>query len=112
MATRDRAREWLLQRRTLRSLWERYRRSQLHRRYNARRERYAREASQRGLAYCEADIARLVRARLASRGTAPVPRPSGEIHTFAFVPQIGWHPALLGDLRELGPVTVFDYAQF
>jgi hypothetical protein len=108
---RDRAREWLLRDRTLRSLWGLYRRSQLHRRYNTRRERYAREANQRGLAYCEADVVRLVRARLSARGSTPSPRPPGEIHTFAFIPQIGWHPALLGDLRELGPVTMFDYAQ-
>jgi Glycosyl transferases group 1 len=111
VAARDRAREWLLRRRTLRSLWGRYRRSQLHRRYEARREHYAREANQRGLVYCEADVARLVRARLAARGPTPVPRPPGEIHTFAFIPQIGWHPALLGDLCELGPVTLFDYAE-
>ncbi len=111
MAARDRAREWLLRRPTLRPLWGRYRRSQLHRQYEARRERYAREANQRALAYCEADVARLVRARLAARGFAAVPRPLGEVHTFAFVPRIGWHPALLGDLSELGPVTLFDYAQ-
>jgi len=111
VAARDRAREWLLRRRALRLLWGQYRRSQLHRRYEARREHYAREASQHGLVYCEADVARRVRARLAARGSAPVPRPPGEIHTFAFIPQIGWHPALLPDLRELGPVTLFDYAQ-
>jgi hypothetical protein len=83
----------------------------LHQQYEVRRERYARTASQRRITYREADVARLVRARLAARGSAPVPRPLGEIHTFAFIPQIGWHPALLPDLRELGPVTLFDYAQ-
>jgi len=88
-----------------------YRRSQLHRQYEARREHYTREANERGLEYREADVARLVRARLAARGSAPVQRSPGEIHTFAFVPQIGWHSSLLPDLRELGPVTLFDYRQ-
>jgi hypothetical protein len=95
----------------LRRLWARYRRSQLHRQYEARREHYAHEASQRGLTYREADVAPLVRARLAARGFTPVPRSPGEIHTFAFVPQIGWHSALLPDLYALGPVTLFDYVR-
>ncbi len=111
MTTRDRVRGWLLGRPGFRPLWSAYRRTQLHRQYEARRERYAHEASQRGLAYGEADVVRQIRSRLAARGAAPVPRALGEIHTFAFVPQIGWHAALLGDLHELGPVTLFDYVQ-
>jgi hypothetical protein len=34
----------------------------------------------------------------------------GEVHTFACFPSYGWHTHLLPDLRELGPVTHFDYA--
>jgi hypothetical protein len=34
----------------------------------------------------------------------------GDIHTFAFIPRIGWHESLYNDLRELGPVSEFDYA--
>jgi len=33
----------------------------------------------------------------------------GEVHTFAVVPTIGWHPVLLRTLQELGPVTSFTF---
>jgi hypothetical protein len=32
-----------------------------------------------------------------------------DVHTFALIPQFGWHKHLLPDLEELGPVTLFDY---
>ncbi|HWW62878.1 MAG TPA: glycosyltransferase, partial [Thermoanaerobaculia bacterium] len=79
--------------------------------YERRRERYAREAAARGLVYREADAVAAVRTRLAKRGHTPARRAIGEIHTFAWVPLINWHEALLPDLRELGPVGVFDYTQ-
>jgi hypothetical protein len=59
--------------------------------------------------YSESGVLADVRKRLAGRGYAPPRRHNGEIHTFAFVPDIGWHRLLLPDLHELGPVTVFDY---
>ena len=34
----------------------------------------------------------------------------GDVHTLAFVPDIGWHRHLIPDLRLLGPLSWFDYA--
>jgi hypothetical protein len=77
--------------------------------YRRRRERYAALARRQGLVYRAADTATAVRSRLRSRGYSPSRRKHGEIHTFAFIPDLGWHRKLLPDLRELGPVTLFDY---
>jgi hypothetical protein len=46
---------------------------------------------------------------LQRRGYTPKKRQPGEIHTFAFIPDLGWHRHLLPDLEELGPVSHFDY---
>ncbi len=43
------------------------------------------------------------------RGYVPPKRRRGEVHTFAFIPRVGWHGVLYGDLAKLGPVTEFDY---
>jgi len=94
---------------TLQSAWGIFRRWQLHREYVARREYYANLARERGMVYCETDVIKAIRARLAGRGYTPAVRQMGEVHTFAFVPDLGWHRHLLPDLAELGPVTVFDY---
>lgn len=96
--------------RALSSVWGAFRRWQLHHEYAARREYYASVARARGLGYHEGDVVAAVRARIARRGYAPVRRSMGEVHTFAFIPNLGWHASLIPDLRVLGPVTVFDYA--
>lgn len=90
--------------------WAAYRSAELHRDYLRRREHYHRLAVERGLTYSEPGVAAQVRQRLARRGWTPTPRRSGEVHTFAFIPRLGWHDALYPDLAELGPVTEFDYA--
>lgn len=79
------------------------------RQYEARREYYSRQARERNLVYRETDSINSIRARLMERGYQPTSRKTGEIHTFAFVPDLGWHRELLADLRSLGPLTVFDY---
>lgn len=90
--------------------WTTYRRRKLHAEYEERRDRYWREADARGLTYRANDVERDVRARLTARGHAPRRRALGAVHTFAFIPGVGWHGALLPDLRALGPVTHYDYA--
>jgi hypothetical protein len=99
----------ILARPLIRKAWTRVRRAQLHRSYRARRDWYAQQASNANLRYDESQVAANVAHRLALRGFAATPRRRGEIHTFAFIPQIAWHESLLPDLRELGPVTEFDY---
>ena len=89
--------------------WGGYRRFQLHREYDARREHYVDLARKRGLVYSEEKMISAVRDRLNQRGYIPQPRKVGEIHTFAFIPRIGWHSSLYPDLYELGRVTEFDY---
>jgi hypothetical protein len=99
----------LRQPRLVRSLWTRYRERQVVTEYRARREHYARMAEERGLRYSLDGTRQLVRQRLAARGYTPKRRRRGEIHTFASFPGSSWHPHLLPDLRELGPVTWHDY---
>lgn len=101
---------WLLRKSIFQDTWGTYRRWQLHRDYASRREYYVNIARERGQVYSEDRMVITIRARLAQRGYSPVLRRMGEIHTFAFIPRIGWHPALIPDLRQLGPVTEFDYA--
>ena len=93
----------------VRPLWGTFRRTQLLREYAERREHYARIAAERGLVYRENEIPALLKQRMARRGYTPRPKPKGEIRTLAFIPQENWHEALLPDLRELGPVELFDY---
>ena len=90
--------------------WARWRQRQFHQEYERRRERYAHEAERRGLTYNDAAVAGLVRNHQAGRGYSPLPRVVGAIHTLAFVPLIGWHEHLIPDLKELGPLSLFDYA--
>lgn len=89
--------------------WARFRSRQLHREYERRREYYARVAIERGLRYNEQDTISSVRKRISDRGYVPIKREINDIHTFALIPQFGWHKHLLPDLHELGPVTLFDY---
>ena len=63
----------------------------------------------KNIVYRESDSIAAIRARLTDHGYRPTSRKIGEIHTFAFIPDLGWHRELLLDLRSLGPVTVFDY---
>ena len=79
------------------------------RKYRRRREHFAAICQERGLVYREADTIAQVRQRLQDRGYTPVRRRLGEVHTFAFIPRLGWHEHLYPDLHELGPTTEFDY---
>ena len=99
----------LLSQPLLRGVWAAWRRRALHRAYGARRQRYAAMAEQCGLVYREETAIAAIRERLAKRGCVSRERRSGEIHTFAFIPRIGWHGVLYNDLARLGPVTEFDY---
>ena len=92
-----------------RAVWGSYRAAQVLHEYRERRERYARLAEEQNVVYSEERTTAEVRARLAARGYTPARRARGDVHTFASFPSYGWHPHLLPDLRELGPVTHFDY---
>jgi hypothetical protein len=91
------------------SFWSACRAWQFRRAYAACRERYAALARERGLVYQPERVAETVQARLRARGYTPVVKKRGAVHTFAYVPSIGWHLSLLPDLHELGPVTHFDF---
>ena len=107
--TTSQLKQFLLKQLFLQQLWGFFRSRQLLRQYEARREYYARHAQAKNLIYHESDSIAAIRARLRDRGYRPTSRMIGEIHTFAFVPDLGWHRELLTDLRSLGPLTVFDY---
>jgi spore maturation protein CgeB len=81
----------------------------LHHEYRLRREHYAALCRAQGLVYEPGAVRRAVRERLAARGYHPTQRSLGSVHTFAFVPRLGWHDALYPHLRALGPVAEFDY---
>lgn len=103
--------QWILSHDAPRRAWTYFRSHQLQVEYEKRREYYCAEAARRNLAYDETATISQIRARIASRGYTPVKRKSGAVHTFACIPTFGWHEHLLPDLRELGPVTHFDYTQ-
>jgi hypothetical protein len=92
-----------------RALWSAFRARQVESEYRARREHYHGAAETMGLRYSEDWTTSSVRRRLAARGYTPRHRQYGDVHTFAMFPLLGWHEHLLPDLRELGPVTHFDY---
>lgn len=104
-SVKDALRQWD----AVQAAWTAYRRRQVEREYRERREHYAAAAAERGLVYSEASTRTLVRERLRARGYTPAVRRPGEVHTFACFPSYSWHTQLLPDLRELGPVTHFDY---
>jgi hypothetical protein len=80
--------------------------------YRERRERYAAEALRLGLVYDETRVASRTAARLNASGVTVRRHARGEpVHTLAFFPGMSWHTQMLGPLRELGPVSHFDYAQ-
>lgn len=81
----------------------------LQRDYLKRREHYSALVTQKGLIYSEPEIVRDIRRFIADQGLRITKKKVGEVHTFAFFPNLGWHKHLLPDLRELGPVTWFDY---
>ena len=105
MSLRDR----LLRTPIFREMWAKYRTGQLHRSFAARADRYRLAAQERGLLYSPEASRSLVRERLAARGYSTTSREPGDVHTFAFVPSLSWHEELIPDLRELGPVSRYDY---
>lgn len=86
-----------------------YRDWQLLSTYRKRREAFWKVALERGIKYEEPLVVQQILNRIKNRGYSPSKRKIGEIHTFACIPQFSWHSQLLPDLRELGPITLFDY---
>jgi hypothetical protein len=103
------ARNILFRSKLFRDGWSMFRGAQCERDYRKRRERYTKQAAQDGTVYVQNEIVAQIRNRIAERNYRVHKREVGEIHTFAFIPQISWHASLLPDLRELGPLTLFDY---
>lgn len=77
--------------------------------YRRRRERYRAAALDQGLRYDPAGVAASTTRRLQSKGIGVTPRAGSDVHTLAYVPMISWHHQLLSPLRELGPLSHFDY---
>lgn len=91
--------------------WSWYRRQQLHRSFRQRQLDYARRAESAGLRYHPQSTRSQVQQRLAGRGYHPTLKEAGDVHTFAFIPKIGWHSALYPDLQALGRVSQYDYVE-
>jgi len=89
--------------------YSRLRRFELEFQYQRRRERYAERMEGYSGPRTELEIVTAARERLRKRGWSLPARAAGEWHTFAFVPQMAWHPHLMPDLSELGSVTTYDY---
>ncbi len=86
-------------------LWSR----RLHAKYRREREKYQEICQERGLNYNEVQSIADIRARLAKRGYTAKQKQVGGVHTYIVVPSVEWHPHLLDDLHQLGPVTQFDH---
>jgi hypothetical protein len=93
----------------LNAVWTVVRRGQFRNDYRERRERYAAVAAGRGLMYDGQAMTAAIRSRITARGWSARQRKKGDVHTFAFIPNIGWHVSMLPDLCELGPVSRYDY---
>lgn len=106
----DAVKQWVEHQPLVDAGWSWHRRQQLHRSFRQRQMDYARRAEVAGLRYDLQSTANDVQQRLASRGYHPTLKDSGDIHTFAFIPRIGWHSALYPDLQVLGRVSEYDYS--
>ena len=95
-----------------RSAWSIYRKKQLHEEYISRRENFNDLSRKIGVSYEEGKVVESIRSRIQKRGYQPIIKNSGDIHTFACIPQYSWHKHLLPDLRELGRLSLFDYCEF
>lgn len=80
--------------------------------YRLRRDYYQRMLEESGLSSDPDRIVNEVRHRLRQRGHTPTVKAPGEVRTLAIVGEFSWHPALLNELRQLGPVHNCDYAKF
>ena len=90
-------------------VWANFRCKQLLGQYRARREMYSKILYERNLKYSELNTISEIQDRIIKRGYRPIKKKSGQVHTFAIIPQFSWHKCLLPDLFEIGPVTLFDY---
>lgn len=93
------------------AVWGLKRRIELQSSYRRRREAYWKKVEKLP-PWTQQDIQREVRQRLKERGYHPSLRLPGQVHTFAFIPRMGWHGDLYPDLHELGSVSWYDYTQY
>ena len=92
----------------LNDFWTLLRPWPLYKKYRKRREYYEALVSKENIIYREDDVIIDIQNRILKRGYTPILREMGNIHTFAFIPDRGWHRHLLPDLKDLGPTTWFD----
>lgn len=85
--------------------------AQIERAYRQRRDRYFERARILGLTGTESEALQRLQVRFEDRGYSTTPRKRGGVHTFAFVNSHGWHDSLIREMRELGPVTRYDYIE-
>lgn len=109
ISLKDRTRKAVLAIEPVRKSWGEYKRRRLVAAYRHRRDSYARTSEDLGLRYSEQLTTAATRSRLSKRGYSVPARTVGSVSTYAFVPAIGWHEALLPDLQRLGHVERFDY---
>jgi hypothetical protein len=109
MATVRAAKQHLLKVPAVRDLWGSYRSIQVERRYMKWMERYRRQAEELGLSYSPDRSFREARDRL--QGTASRRRRVGECHTLIMTLTRNWGMGMVHELRELGPVTIFDWEE-
>lgn len=98
---------YLKNNRAFQCVWKTYRCNQLQGDYRKRRDYYHHMANKQGVHYNESEIVKKIRLRLSNRGYSPPTRNIGQIHTFAIIPNRGWHIHLLPDLKSMGRVTWF-----
>ena len=87
-----------------------WRASFILKKYRSRREHYENVCKEQSLVYSEHSTIEAVRKCLKGRGWTVRRKNLGGVHTFAFVPRVSWHSALLDELYFLGRVSEFDYA--
>ena len=94
----------------LRRLWTLHRSRQLEQRYQSWAQEYAAIARQSGLGYDRTAVFAQARERISGRGRRGVPR--GDCHTVIACLTRNWGAGMIHELRQLGPVSVFDWEHY
>ncbi len=80
--------------------------------YRRTRTHYYKIMSQKKIFYSDIKSNYLIHERITKKGYNIEEKKLGQITTFSFIPNIGWHYQLISDLMQLGPLIHFDYTQY
>ena len=84
----------------------------IEKKYVKRREYYNKLCEEKRIKYSKDNLIKDIKKHLKAKGISSKKKNIGEVHTFAFIPRVGWHYQLYHDLSVLGDVSEFDYTKY